>query len=188
MAINGHIEQLGDLKAVSNLFDAQVHAREIVEDWLLITYDIPRTAEGDRARYEFLHQARAVGAVAHTESVYLMPWTTLANIAAVSISKVGRVYLWYARTDVGMARELTVLYDKHVWEWVEDVEKRIDRIGDHASAGKLKLAGKMAERTVSLIADLQDVVRRRGSIRLRDAIDALTSKLGAALSRGVGHI
>ena len=136
-------EQLDDLKAVSNFFGNPVNAREIVEDWLLITYDMPSTEAGDRARREFLHQARAVGAIPHTESVYLMPWTTSANIVAVKLASVGKVYLWYTHSERGMSQDLTVLYDKHVWEWIEDVEGRIERIGAHVDAGKLKLAGRM---------------------------------------------
>ncbi len=49
--------KFSSLEVMARLTDSKIDAREICEKWLLITYDIPKTDEGDKARREFLNNA-----------------------------------------------------------------------------------------------------------------------------------
>lgn len=171
-------EKRDELEAHAKLFDVPIEVREIVDDWLLLTYDLPKSAEGDVARYWFLKEARKLGAVGHTESVYLMPWTIDASILAVELSRVGKTYIWHTKVDdEKMARELTMHYDMAVANWLDDLNGRLERIGGHIANRKLKLAGHMVTRTLAMIAEMRQVINRRGSERLRDELARIEKEL-----------
>ncbi len=67
-----------EIEMLARLSDTKIKCRDIVDRWLLLTYDIPHNEKGDKARREFLNAATLVGATQHTESVYLLPWTPAA--------------------------------------------------------------------------------------------------------------
>lgn len=71
----------------------EAELKTIIDDFVLITYDMP--AKEEKARKAFLRDARAIGAIMHTQSCYLMPYTpgsfTLANELA---AKGGNVIVW----------------------------------------------------------------------------------------------
>jgi len=84
------------LEIMARMTDTPINIREVVDKFLMITYDLPHTEEGDRARREFLAVAHSIGAAKHTESVYLLPWTPEAEVLALELSRVkdGEVFIW----------------------------------------------------------------------------------------------
>ena len=46
--------------------DLSNNVTNLVKEWILITYDLPNTVEGNKARFAFLKQAPKIGAVMHT--------------------------------------------------------------------------------------------------------------------------
>jgi hypothetical protein len=46
--------------------DSKIKVQDVVDKWLLLTYDLPHSEEGDKARALFLARAAAIGATRHT--------------------------------------------------------------------------------------------------------------------------
>ena len=69
----------------------------------------------------------------HTESVYLLPWTPNANLEALKLAEVGKVYVWYAKaSDEAQAAALTREYDAGLKKKLVELEERAIRILGHA--------------------------------------------------------
>ena len=178
MTIHPAEDKALDLKAQAVILEAPVQVKEIVEEFLLITYDVPVSDEGNKARTEFLQRAASIGAVMHTESVYYMPWTQVADITALKLSKIGKVYAWYAKADPETARDLTRHYDQQVMSWIDELDKRLDKIMGHINDGHIKLAHRMIERTLPMISEQEAIIKRRGSPALETALQGLKRTLG----------
>ena len=120
-------EQTASLRAMSALSDTPVNIREVIDDWVLITFDIPTTEEGNKVRSEFYKVARRVGALQHTESVYLMPLTTETEMLALELSRIGNVFIWTSTPAENEARGITDNYDDIVDSQIDDVFGRIQK-------------------------------------------------------------
>jgi hypothetical protein len=129
--------------------------KELINDWILLTYDIPAGAEGNKARYEFIKHTNRIGAVMHTRSVYLMPWSEEAEIAALKVTKAGQAYLWqtHARNEEKQ-KELTSFYDKEINERLDDIRHRIYRINLHFENEEYVPANRMIKKTGELLNDI----------------------------------
>ena len=174
-------EQLDRLEITAKIVDVPIEVRELVDSWLLITYDIPATEEGHRARREFLKLARLAGAVEHIESTYVLPWSPLADIAVLEAAAHGRAFIWYSKAkDTQMAEAVTRQYDKKADQIFDDVEERIDRIKKHLVDGKRKLASRMLEKTDPMINGLERMAVQRGSLELYDRWKMLRRRYDAA--------
>jgi len=170
------------LETMARLTDTKIVATELIEKWLLITYDIPHTEEGDRARREFLDNARLIGATKHTESVYLMPWTGEAEILALNLSgtKGGRVCLWTSQpTDTELAEDITKAYDASLRPQINEIGVRLDKIVAHQDAGHELRAEQMLIKTKLMLDGMEKAVVRRGSAQLYVLITLLKRRLEA---------
>lgn len=157
------------LEVMARMTDTKIDIKEIVSTWLLITYDLPHTEAGDKARREFLDQSKALGATHHTDSVYLLPWTPVAEHIALELARTkgGKVVVWTSKTtDVAMAKTVTENYDKNLEPVIDEIDKRIDKIVDHLYHNRLKRAHKMLDKTESQIAKMEQAINRRGSMEL----------------------
>lgn len=155
----------------------RIRTRPILSNWLLLTYDIPRTPAGDKARRHFLEKAARIGAVQHTESVYLLPWTAESLKLAAGVAKVGHAYLWTTKMeDKEHASEVTRTYDKKIKLRFDQIGKRIDKIEVHVEK-RPKTAQRMAASTRKMLDDLEAAVVRRRSNELYKMILKLRKRL-----------
>lgn len=167
MTVEKQAEQLAALKALSQIFEIPITVKGFENSWILFTYDLPNTKEGVKTRYEFLNRARWLGAVQHTESVYLMPWTDRANAAALELAKSGKVYLWYTKVgDEQQAVSLTRDYDDGLTARIEELVKRVDKILNQARADHKRQVNRMATTTWEKINGLGRAIIERGDDNL----------------------
>lgn len=160
-------ETFDSLEVMSRLLGAEIETRDIVDRWLLLTYDIPHNEEGDKARREFLNEAKLMGATQHTESVYLLPWTPEAELAALRIARVGQAIVWTSSvTDKTMAKEITRKYDAGIKPILDEIANRIDRMVEHREAKHYKRLAKMFEKTEKMLNAIERAILRRGSKEL----------------------
>ena len=172
-------ENIDALKTTARMVDIPIQAREICDEWLLLTYDIPHTKKGDRARREFLNEARYLGATQHTASVYLMPWTPEAEILALNIAKVGQACVWTSKvTDPGLARSITEKHDKDLEDVLDEINERLDRIEVHLANEHYKIAEKMRDKTLDMFKTIKEAIIRRGSAELYIFMLVLERRLG----------
>lgn len=152
------------LEVMAGLTDTAIETRELVDKWLLITYDLPHNEAGDKARREFLLKARAIGATRHTDSCYLLPWTPIAETLALQLARVGDVVLWTSKTtEESKAREVTRAYDKGLEPILDEIAERIDRINEYQGKRYYKRANKMMPKTERLLGQVGQAIERRGS-------------------------
>ena len=160
-------EDLDSLEVMARLMDVDIQTRDICDKWLLITYDIPHTPAGDRARREFLDNARLIGATKHTESVYLMPWTGEAEVLALNLSKQGKVFLWTSQpTNTLLAEDITKTYDDSLKPQIEEIGIRLDKIVAHQDFDRSGRAEQMKIKTAKMLDGMEQAVLRRGSAQL----------------------
>ena len=158
-------EKFDMLGILSTMTGTKVEAKTIISDWLLITYDIPHTPDGDKLRREFLEQARLIGATKHTESVYLMPFSSRAELLALKLAKRADAIVWTSQTtDDGVARQLTKKYDRYLTNMLDEISERIDRQADHIRNRAFKRANRLIEKTQRLIDAAEDSLIRRGNV------------------------
>jgi hypothetical protein len=172
------------LEILARMTDTKIEAREIVDKWLLMTYDIPVSEEGNKARYQFYLKARHLGATQHTESVYLMPWMPEAELMALDLAKIGKVIVWTAAaTTESQAAEITARYDKALIPVLKEISTRIDRIAVLVEKEKSGLAQKMVEKTETMIKDMEKAILRRGSASMLIYLLTIKQRFDSNISR-----
>lgn len=156
-----------EIKLVSQLSGVNVKVRDICHDWILITFDIPKTKEGDKIRQKFYKVASRIGAIIHTESCYLLPWCPETEDVIIDISSIGNCFVWLSTIkDDGMAKEITLQYDSGVYEYVKVIEERIKKMEGHLQSNRYNHFTKMLPKTHKLIAQLNKIATARGSVEL----------------------
>ena len=169
-------EKLAALKVLSLLAEVPVEVKKFHSDWILLTYDLPNTKAGVKARYAFLNSARYLGAMMHTESVYLLPWTDAANAAAMALAEAGDIVVWHASPgDNQHAVVLTRNYDKGMKKVIGTLSDRADRIVGHAEKSHEQQVRRMADKTWELINSFSKAVVSRGDEKLaKDLLDVIS--------------
>lgn len=177
-------EMAQDLEAQAVMLESPVELKEVADSFILITYDLPRTEEGDKARLEFLKEARKIGAVQHTESVYIMPWTQDANVAAVLAAKVekSKVFVWFTKVDPAVGEQLLVHYDMTVRRWFDEVDERLTRMAGYLDSGKPGLADRMLARTLDAVKELEAIAQRRRAPWMAQAVKELRVELTSVVN------
>lgn len=156
--------KFSSLEVMARLTDTNIEATEICEKFLLITYDIPKTEAGDQARREFLAKAKLIGAVAHTDSVYLMPWTADAESIALGLAKIGKVCVWTSQTtDNLQAVEVTRNYDAGLVNQITEITERLDKIEGYIMLEQPKRAYRMIAKTDLMVEEMDKAIMRRNS-------------------------
>ena len=163
---------------LSKLGNIEFNPRELVDDWILITYDIPANEEGNIARQKFLKMAPKMGAVMHTKSVYLMPNTNECQLATLELSKIGKVYVWYSRAkDEHDKKELTELYDARIGEMVNDLADRLMRTKKHIKDDKKGISERMMEGNEKLFESIVFSVCQRGDRALYNKLESIHNRI-----------
>ncbi len=152
-------------QTIAKIKDVKINQRELVDEWLLITYDIPVTEEGKIARGKFLKTAPRIGAMMHSRSVYLMPNTTQAQLAAVELSATvgGEVYIWTSKVEGIQAQQITNFYDRKIAEQIDHIEDRIKKHDQLVLNEKYGMADRMKRKSANLYTQLLFAVAQRGA-------------------------
>ena len=153
------------IEILARIEGAELKERELVDNWILITYDLP-VPDGNKARDIFLKKAPKIGAVMHSRSVYLMPLTPETEIAAYELAKVpnGDVFLWTTKvTNPEIQKKITEFYDSYLEERVYEISKRIEKIQKFIVENKRGLAKRVLRKTTSLFNQLLFATVQRGA-------------------------
>jgi len=170
-------DEFAGLEVLARMKGVNIETKEICDKWLLITYDIPCTEAGNKARNNFLAQARMLGASKHTDSVYLLPWTKSAEALALQVAQAGEIIVWTANaTDQSKAAEITKIYDDGIRPQIDQIAERLDKIEEHASKKRKKRALKMMDKTEIMLNSLEQAIIRRGSAQLYIMITVLRQR------------
>ena len=158
-------EELAGLEVLARMTDSKIKIQEVVPSWLLVTYDIPHNEAGDKARSVFLQEASAIGAIRHTDSVYLMPDSPEARTLALRLAKTegGEVWVWGSAESLNHQEDATVRYDKAFKPMLKEISERLDKMGAYQYTCHQKRVLQMLPRTEKLLADVEGAVSRRGS-------------------------
>ncbi len=166
-----------ELEVTAALSGIDIKTREICDRWILLTYDLPHNEEGDKARREFLLNARRLGACQHTESVYLLPYTAAAMDACLNLAKAGKLFVWTSENSSPMqAQEVTRSYDMELKEMLKKLSKRVDRMIELKKEEKFGILNKMRDKTEAMIVSMGDAVRRRESMDLSIIYQAIVDR------------
>jgi hypothetical protein len=148
----------------------EFHEKELVEDWILITYDLPVTKEGNAARSKFLHLAPHLGAMMHTRSVYFMPQTQQSEMAALELSRIGKVFVWTSNLQGEKSKELTEIYDSRIKDEIKVVLLRLNRIRKHIKEERWGFAQRMIDGTIQQFNLALYAVIQRGNKKMMEAM------------------
>ena len=114
----------------------------------------------------------------HTRSVYLMPWSDQAEIAAFEVTKAGQAFLWTSTAKTKeKQRELTTFYDKEIDERLNEIKDRIKRIKKHQENDEERPANRMFRKTGELLEEISNTVANRSSITILNKIVRLYKEL-----------
>lgn len=134
-----------------------VQVKEIIFDFVLITYDIPEKAKKLRAM--FLQAAREAGAEKHTASCYLMPYSEKTLALAQQLESAGHAVVWgpARQPDKEKATELTIKYKDGVTARCNLLEQRLVMGQQFIAQGKLGIARRMGNKTLKLLQQLVQI-------------------------------
>ena len=156
-------EELAGLEVLARMTDSKIKIRDVVPNWLLVTYDIPHNEAGDKARQIFVQEASAIGAIRHTDSVYLMPDSPEARTLALRLAKTegGEVWVWGSAESLN--QDATARYDQALKPLLKELSERLDKISAYRYTNHQKRVLQMLPKTEKLLADVEGAVSRRGS-------------------------
>jgi len=180
MTKNENEEQFASLKLMAALSGVEAQVKEVLHDFILITYDLPTTEEGNKARAKFLGDIRYIGGVMHSESCYLLPSSPESELAAVQLAeKTPLCYIWFSHIkDEAKAREITKEYDQSIKDGIlKEIRERIAKMKKHAEDGKEGIVNRMRKKTEKMLKDAAGIAARRGSNRLCQKVDELKREL-----------
>jgi CRISPR/Cas system-associated protein endoribonuclease Cas2 len=136
--------------------EVKAEVKEILDEYVLLVFDIP--ANQAKLRKEVLKFLAAAGAVMHTASCYLMPYSELSFAIANEIALKGDVVVWVSKQkDQKKAKALTIQYDEHLKIRCTTIEQRLWAIKEHIESGQLGRANRMAEKTHALLDQLKKI-------------------------------
>ena len=134
----------------------QVEVKEIVQDYILITYDIP--AKDWKTRANFIRKARSIGAMMYTASCWLLPYSESVFELANEVATIGDAIVWKShQDDKQKAYKITTSYEQHLEARCQYIYQRLERAQEYMTAGKLKTAAKMGIKTGQLLSELAQI-------------------------------
>lgn len=152
------------LEVLARMTDSKIQIREVVDKFTLITYDLPHNEAGDKARQQFLIAAAAIGAVRHTDSVYLIPDSPEAQSLALDLAKTegGEVICWGNAEPLNHKEEVTAGYDAALKRVLKEISGRLDRMGEYKYRYQKRVI-QMMPKTERLLQNVDVAIARRGS-------------------------
>jgi hypothetical protein len=130
--------------------------RQIVQDYVLITFDIPQNQ--GKLRKLVLKKIHSIGGMMHTASVYLIPYSDKAMELANMIKEVGDVVVWTSHQDnLSTAKNITFSYDNHLAVRCSLISQRFYKIQQYIDKEQLGRANTMILKTKVLIDQLHKI-------------------------------
>jgi hypothetical protein len=172
-------EKFASLKLMATLSGVEAQVKEVISDWILVTYDLPTTEEGNKARAKFLDNVRYIGGVMHSESCYLLPSSPSSELATIELAeRTPSCYVWFSSVhSIDKAKELTHEYDKSVNDDIlKELKERITKMEKHAEDGKESVVNRMRKKTQKMLVDAAGIAARRGSERLAQQVEKLKTR------------
>jgi hypothetical protein len=153
------------LEVMARITDSKIKLRDLVDSFILITFDLPVTEAGNKARWEFHKKAAEIGAVCHTESVYLMPDSPEAQSLALKLAKTegSEVVCWGNAQPLNNIAEITAGYDKKLKVILREISTRLDKMAGYKQLNQRKRCLQMAVKTDKMLMGVEAAVFRRGS-------------------------
>ncbi len=155
--------------------DQQAEVKELLSDWVLISYDIP--AKEKQLRRTFIRDAIALGAEQFTESCYLLPFGDKAMELANKLESAGHAVVWQAHMpDEAKALEITAKYQDGVKGRCQVIEQRLVIAMDYIQKGWLKRARIMGRKTGKLLQELEQINENYDKPWLAERLQKLVKK------------
>ena len=153
----------------------EAEVKELIQDFVLITYDIP--AKAATLRNKFLKAAKAIGAEQHTDSVYLIPYSTEAMALAAELESAGHAIIWQAhQPDQKKALEIMTKYEGSLKTRCNFIEQRLVIAQEYIQAGRLGVAQIMGIKTGKLLQQLAHIAENFKPPWLLPKIEELVTK------------
>jgi len=165
------------METIARMTGSTIKVREVVDQFILINYDLPHTEEGDRARQHFLSKAATIGAVQQTESCYFLPDSPEAGQLARNLAKTagGEVIVWFHAEPSDKA-QMTRMYDAKLEPLMKEITQRLDAMDAFKFTGRQGLRLKMIPKTERLLQNAEAAITRRGSQTLAIWLQALQAR------------
>jgi len=137
----------------------------LTKNWILITYDLPRTKV--KERLWVVRELRKLGAIRHTYSVYLLPYSQEAEETAKSLKYLGEVYIWKSEFDDKASYEATKSFFDGIIEVRDEIKERIDDLNSKLleKKGKLSLLKQRLKTIEYLLIQLDTACQRANENR-----------------------
>jgi hypothetical protein len=136
--------------------EQKVEVKQLIKDYILLVYDIP--ANQSKTRYQFLKLAKGIGAMPHTQSCYLLPYSEKAMEMANEIAAVGDAVVWKStQVDQKKALEITTDYESHIKVRCDRIEQRLAIAQEYINYGRLGKARLMGIKTGNLLGQLAKI-------------------------------
>ncbi len=154
---------------------SQVETKELLTDWILLTYDIP--AKEKKLRRQFLKEAHAIGAEVNTESVYLIPYSEKAMALANELESAGHAVVWAAHQhDLKKAVEINIKYEEGIKNRCKAIEQRLAIVQEYIKKGWLRRAQIMGMKTGQMLSELVKINENYQPGWLKPKIEELLNK------------
>lgn len=152
------------LEVLARMTDSKIEIKDVIPEWLLLTYDLPHTDAGDQARAKFLKAAAAIGAVRHTDSVYLMPWSAEAESLALDLAKTegGEVIVWSKAKPLTHEEQVLQGYDDALKPHIKEFSDRLNKMEGYLIKDN-GIFARMVPKTTKMLDNLDAAILRRGN-------------------------
>jgi CRISPR-associated endonuclease Cas2 len=155
--------------------DTDAEVKELIQDFVLITYDIPAYAKS--LRRKFLKEASAMGAEMYTESVYLCPLSEKTMTMANELESAGHAVIWLAHMpDEATAMAINMKYEDAVKNRCKSIRGRLAVMQNYISSGWLKRAQNMGIKTGKMLKELSTIYENYEKAWLKEELDELKAK------------
>lgn len=156
--------------------------KEIIQDYILLVYDIPRNS--DKLRREILRKISEIGGTMYTESCYFLPYSDDAMALANEISSSGDVVVWRStQENEHIAKKITLKYEDHLKARCMAIEQRLAMIQNHLDNQRLGKAHRMILKTHYLLEQLKQISENYQTDWLPEAIAVLEENLKGVYSK-----
>lgn len=153
----------------------EAEVKEIICDYVLITYDIP--AKEKALRDAFLRDAKAIGAIQYTQSVYLLPQSVKAIELANKLASIGKAVVFTSSpVSQKVALEITTKYSDSIMTRCAYISQRLAICQDYIATGQLGVALRMGLKTGRLLKQLAVIKESFNPKWFETELEKLTSQ------------
>lgn len=154
----------------------KAEVKEIIQDYVLIVYDIPQDAKKLRAK--FLKEAKVMGAEKQTDSSYYLPYSKKAMELANQLESAGHAVVFGPahQPNKEKALQMTTKYHQHLQARCDYISQRLVICQEYLAQGKLGVAKRMGIKTGKLLAQLTQIAESFSPDWLKPRIEELVAQ------------